>query len=198
MLHNLTIPDALLDWAREPDRAIRFARPWVAEIEAILAEAPLNAAQFATLLDRLDALLSEAVGAGRHDLLLGFDIVTAEHLGLTYDFGNGDRVGPGERWSYGELRALLGTSDPRSALEAARAAKELLADVFPQLPIGAIFEPEADADACSGCGDKGCTVMLQLESGNHYCTRCWLEISTPGPKLVQRGSKMVVVPRDSR
>lgn len=178
MIHQLSIPDALLDWGKRSEVAIHFHRPWAHDVERIIEEGvdePLDEAATERLFARLEALCNEAIRHERGDLLLGLDVFTAELLGLVFSWGSdGEALGCGKRWSYQEARALLGCQTGSGVVAFCEKAKDLVGGVFPRARIGAIIDArEAPPDACAGCGEAEATVMLTLESGNRYCGTCW-------------------------
>jgi hypothetical protein len=85
--HILQIPQPLLDWGKQDEVAIHFAMPWAHEVEEILQRAgdrTCGPKTTDTLLSRLEGLVGEAMRAERTDLLVGFDLFTAEWLGLVW------------------------------------------------------------------------------------------------------------------
>jgi len=186
-VHALQIPDALVAWGKRDEIAVHFARPWAHDVETMVELArdrALNTTQTDMLLARLEGLVGEAIRAEEYDLLLGFDLLTAEWLDMTFRMKAGGRelsVGRNAEWSYGEIRALLERNAPPEAVAFAARAKALLADVFPNARIDAIIDtPET---TCTGCGEGNQTVMLTFESGNEYCRKCWTSLTTEGPGL---------------
>jgi len=147
--HTLTVPDALLAWAREPAQALRMPRQFAAEVDSLLrAPQPLTVEQTDVLLNRLEPIASLAVRDKRHDLLTGLDLQTAEWLGLTFvhETERGTMtVGPDPRsqafagapepeWTYAEVRAVVdaaeGHLDAAGAVQTAARAKAMLREVF--------------------------------------------------------------------
>lgn len=184
-IHTLTIPDDLLAWAQQPEVSVHFARPWAEEVSRIVADAddgPVEGPAVERLLARLEALCAEAIRHGRQELLLGFDLFTADWLGLTYTFDmpEGPLVfGRGAKWSYGELHVLARSGVPAGSGEAEHAGqcKDLMASAFPGARIDAIIDPREDSsDACDGCGTKDAVVMMTMEHGSQYCGRCWEDL----------------------
>lgn len=189
---TLTVPDALIAWGREPDRAMRWSRDWAREV-AELAEAskrrPLTEREGEIFLSRLEALVCEAIHADRPDLLTGLDMQTAEWLGLSYSFpfdGQKLTVGRNGLFSWSEVRVLT------SAFQAARSAREagiqapdpadlgrvavrvkaMLAAAFPDAEIGEA-EPEDEDSACASCGGVGFAVKIMTDYGAVHCSPCW-------------------------
>jgi len=188
MEHVLRIPDELLDWGREAVRAVRFASPWAHDIDALMqraADRPLNTRETEALLSRLEALCAEAIRAGRGELLRGFDLLTAEWLGLSYSFETSDgrvEFGRHAAWSYSELRVILAAEDPRQALAAAQQVKGLVAEVFPHARVSAIIDSEETA-ACFSCGSRDVATMIALSTGSCYCGPCYRAMMRRAPKI---------------
>ncbi len=204
--HELTIPDPLLAWGKDPSRAMHWARPWAEEVEQIIAKAPLDVTGTETLLSRLEGLVGEAVKAGRADLLGGLDMQTAEWLGLrlVVESEHGPiRIGPDPwsqqfagakqpEWTYGEVRAVMTANDP-AATRAAIKAKEVLLALFPlDVPenefvsarIGAVFH-EDHTLSCVACTGPFGPVSLRTEAGG-YCWDCWSELTSPMPEHLRK------------
>lgn len=188
-ISTLTVPDALIAWGREPERAMGWPRDYAREVAELASQGhdlPLSEADAERLLSRLEALAVEAVRAGRHDLLLGLDVQTAEWLGLTYEIPlDGQRVSVGRdgtlTWS--EVRVLSsayeaaivaresGGPDPSRLARAAVRAKNLVFSVFP----GALIEsvgPEEPDPPCASCGQPLRSVKIDALD-QLYCAPCW-------------------------
>lgn len=182
--HEMVIPDELLAWGKQPSVAVHHALPWAREIEQLLrrpeasSDDGLNLETTTRLVSLLEGLTAEAVTAKRADLLTGFDIVTAELLRLVFvvtrSNGIKTEVGRAAEWSYDEMRHVLATSDPSSALVAAARAKAVLADVFPGARIGPILDAEAKL-VCATCDTSDVSVMLGVHGQFDLCYRCWSE-----------------------
>jgi hypothetical protein len=182
-VHTLTIPDNLLAWGRRPEVSVHFARPWADEVGQIVddaADGPVQGRAVERLLARLEALCAEAVRHHRQELLLGFDLFTAEWLGLKYTFDTPEGplvFGRGAPWNYQELHTLVESG--ASGVDARHAAecKALVSKVFPGVQIDAIIDPREDAsEACDGCGTKDAAVMMTMEHGSQYCGKCWADL----------------------
>jgi hypothetical protein len=205
---RLTIPDALVAWACDNDRQIAWSRPFGNDVAQILRdayEAPLMPDATERLLSRLDAIVSAALREGRGDLLTGFDLQTAEWLGLHFhvDTPRGPlHVGPDPRtqafedkpeppWTYREVRVVYDATE-RAAVDLAWKAKELLLDSFPDTRISSL-EHEPPVVRCCACGEPAGSVMLATDSGAEYHSRCWLEMVSPMPehlvKLLKKTTK---------
>jgi hypothetical protein len=192
---RLTIPDALVAWARETDRQIAWARPFGDEVAAILAEPqPLMPNVLAVLLNRLDAIVSAAIGEGRSDLLGGFDLQTAEWLGLHVHIETARghlHVGPDPRtrsfegaseppWTYNELRVVFDAKEP-AAVDLAWKAKQMLLEVFPQARIEELVF-DKPITICVACEQPAGGVMLTTNAGDEYHAKCWSEMVAPLPE----------------
>jgi len=190
-VHRLNIPDALIEWGKRDDVAVKFARPWAHDVEALVklaADRPLETPETDRLLARLEGLVSEAIHAEEHDLLLGFDLLTAEWLDMLFRMKAAGRevvIGRDAAWSYQEIRAML---EHPKAREACEAAKALVAEAFPRARIGAIIDRQETPDpGCTGCGTTDATIMFTFESGNDYCAKCWRDLTSEGPRLDKKG-----------
>lgn len=191
---TLTVPDALLAWGRDPERALRWSRDWAREVEE-LADAskrrPLTEREGEVFLSRLEALVCEAIHADRPDLLTGLDMQTAEWLGLSYSFPfDGQRltIGQGGAFSWSEVRVLTAAfqaatkareagaevPDPSALPRAAVRVKSLLASIFPDAEIGEV-RPDEEDSACASCGGAGSSVKITTDYGAVYCSACWRE-----------------------
>ena len=197
-VHTLTIPDDLLAWASQPEVSVHFARPWAEEVTKILAEAddgvPLKGSAVERLLSRLEALCAEAIRHSRQELLLGFDLFTAEWLGLKYTFdipGEPPLVfGRGAKWDYQELHAVVESGVPASEVAHMTECKDLMASVFPGARIDAIFDPQKDSSgACDGCRTTDAIVMMTMEHGSQFCGTCWSAIVAENDEDVTTASE---------
>lgn len=192
---RLTIPDALIAWARDTDRQIAWSFPFGDEVATILASPPpLMPDALERLLSRLDAIVSAAVAAGRSDLLTGFDLQSAEWLGLHIhaETSRGHlHVGPDPRtrsfdgaseppWTYRELRVVFDAKEP-AAVDLAWAAKQMLLDAFPEARI-AELEQDKPIAYCVACGLPAGSVMLSTDAGDEYHAKCWSEMVAPLPE----------------
>lgn len=185
----LTIPDDLLAWARQPDVRVRMRVDYAAKLDELLSDnetlAPRDTIR---LLDLLEGLCCEAIRHERDDLLIGFDMFTAEWLGLHFELSDKTVVGRNGNWNWDEMRAVLACQTPTEAMAFASEVKDLVTDVFPEARIGAIIDAEAAKPACAGCGMSSSTVMLTMESGSQYCSTCWSDM-TQRFKLAQAGGR---------
>lgn len=188
-VHSLHIPDELLKWAGQPEQAVLFAQPWASYVRDLIADAevePLPSWKTDRLLGCLDALVSEAMAAGRTELLLGFDLFTAEWLKLSFSWEDSDgrrwEIGPGGQWSYQEVRVLVDCPTGVEAVGFCAQVKDLVADVFPAARIGAIVDSRVDEPlSCTGCGTRDATTMVSLETGSEYCSGCWSALLAEPP-----------------
>lgn len=176
------IPAALLAWGKTPEVAIHFPRPWASQVEDLIAKGELSRLDTKKLMARLEALCAEAVRAGRADLLDGLDTRTAEYLGISYSITlDGDRkveIGRGKRYSWGEMRAVLATDDPKDAIRAVDRVKDLLADVFPGVRVSDVSDnADREPTPCASCGTTTSQVMMTLASENIYCGPCWSRLT---------------------
>lgn len=191
VIHELTIPDALIAWGKLNGR--RWPKPWGHEVERFVklgADRHLTGAETGALLSRLEALCVEAIRAGEQQLLLGLDLFTCSWLRLRFSFeSDGRKIVFGETFSYGELHELLASGAPHEAVKLALQSKELLNDVFPRAKIDAIIDADAASDACFGCGEGGHAVMFTLETGSVYCTKCWSYLTEKWPTPEELGLK---------
>lgn len=195
MLHELIIPDELLDWGKEQALKAGWRRSWAHEAERLIRmaeERPLGTRATEALLARLEGLVVAATAAGRDHLLVGFDMFTAEWLGLHYTIELSDTesvtVGCGGSWDYQELRALLATEAPVEALVAAKKAKQLVAEVFEGSRVERV-STRAEAEVggeCTECGQGLATVVLALERGSQYCAPCWSRLTDSRPVDLKR------------
>lgn len=189
VVHTLHIPDELLQWGAEPEQAVLFAQPWADHVQALLVDAgekPLDSRQTDRLLGCLDGLISEALAAGRSDLLLGFDLFTAEWLKLSFSWQDAEgrcwEVGAGRQWSYQEVRVLVDCPTASEVVSLCTQVKDLVSDVFPAARIGAIVDHRVqEPRTCTGCGTANATVMVNLETGSEYCSACWSTLMAEPP-----------------
>lgn len=186
-ISTLVVPDALIAWGRDPERALAWPIDWAREVEEIAdrgRDRPLSDRDTERLLSRLEALAVEAVRAGRSDLLLGLDVQTAEWLGLSVEVPlDGQRVSVGRDGllSWSELRVMSAAyeasvvagdgSDPSTLARAAVRAKNLVAAVFPEARIESI-EPEQSDSVCAACGETLSSVKIDALD-RMYCSPCW-------------------------
>lgn len=202
MLHDLTIPDELIAWGKDPSRAKCWAAPWAHEIEKMIsAPGSLGPKQATALFSRLEALCAEALREERGDLLLGLDTYSAARLGLVYHLREGDRsvsLGAGRDVDYAEVEALLEARvDHEGALDAVE-AKNLLGEVFPNGRVHAMVDlVESEEASCPGCGSDLGAISFEMESGSRYCRACWSYLTGPWPRVTYRGTKLVVTRGES-
>jgi hypothetical protein len=187
IVYPVSIPDELLVWAREPSRRIRWRVDYAAEIDALVAKAPLSPRDTERLVNRLSALCSEAIDAGQGNLLLGFDAALASMLGLVFRFQAGGRDvvvrsgprrpsdGTAEHWDLRELELVRAA--PAGAYEACRRTKELLGEVFEGVIVEAVSKDEEPL-ACATCGESLSSVMLHLDYGSSFCRACWRSLTS--------------------
>ncbi len=179
------IPDELIAWGKTPEIAVHFPRPWAHEVEALIAKGELNPHDTRVLMARLEALCAAAVRAGRADLLGGIDTRTAEYLGITFTIFDGERkieIGRGKRYTWGEMRAVLATEDPKSAIRAVDQAKDLLAEIFPGSRVTDVSDTAAGTSpACASCGTTTSRVMITTVYDTHHCGHCWSLLTDQAP-----------------
>jgi len=180
------IPDDLLAWGKLPEVAVHFPRPWANQIEELIAKGELGHRDTKMLMARLEALCAEAVRAGRADLLGGLDTRTAEYLGISYSITlDGNRkveIGRGKRYTWGEMRAVLATDDPKDAMRALDRVKDLLADVFPAARISDVSDTaDREPTPCASCGTTIGQVMMTTVHDTHHCGRCWSLMTNQAP-----------------
>lgn len=192
-VHELTVPDELLDWGRDSAVCRRWARPWAHEVVKLLQEAwkrpnqTLDADRTRVLLARLEALCFEAIEAGRGELLLGFDAWTAAALGLVFEFERDGRdplvFGRGGTFRHRELEAMVAAgATVREAGELERASRMVRA-VFPRGRIGAMMQAEDLGPGCAGCGSKDHAIMVSMQTGTEYCAPCWKSLVEEWPSI---------------
>lgn len=185
------VPDDLLAWGKSPEVAVHFPRPWASQIEELAAKGELNRRDTKALMARLEALCAEAVRAGRGDLLGGLDTRTAERLGLSYSIPTEDgrvvEIGRGKRYTWGEMRAVLATDDPKDAMRAVDRAKDLLAEVFPNARVGEVSDNTVEEPiACASCGTTTSQVMMTTVHDTHHCGHCWSLLTDQSPVTYKR------------
>jgi len=201
---TLAVPDALLEWGRDPSRVVGWSRDWaqeVAELAAASAVAPLTESATQRFLARLEALVAEAVAAGRSDLLVGLDIQTAEWLGLKYSAtvnGRSVEFGKGGDFEWSEVRVLTVAyqdaveakrlqvesdvqtedasveseePDPEKLGPSALNAMDLVRGVFPSAKVAAAHPTQPLA--CCACGDTSGSARVEADLGSLYCWTCW-------------------------
>lgn len=180
------IPADLLAWGKLPEVAVRFARPWANEIEALIAKSALDRRETRSLMARLEALIAEACRAGRGDLISGLDTRTAERLNVCVSFETNDgrkiEIGRDKRYAWSELRAILATDDPKSALRALDEVKDLLADAFPGARVTEVSDSsKLEPVPCSSCGSTTSQVMMTTVHDTHHCGACWNDLTDTSP-----------------
>lgn len=178
------VPDDLIAWGKRPEVVVHFARPWASDVEALVAKGQLDRRETRALMARLEALCAEAVRAGREDLLGGLDIRTAEYLGLSCAISDGHRtveIGKGKRYTWGEMRAVLATDDPKDAISAVERVKDLLAEVFPGARVGDVSDNAEEPIACASCGTTTSQVMIATIHDTHHCGHCWSLLTDQTP-----------------
>ena len=181
---QVTIPDDLMAWASDPAVEMTFKRPWARQVLEFVAEGrdrTLGPERTKVFFARLDGLVSEALRAGRADLLLGFDTMTAEYLGLriTFQTRHGEldvgRTGQAP-WSFSELAAVIRAKAPE-AFDAAVKAKMEITEIFPDARVGeVVLEKDKPDEKCASCGAGGFSVMIHTDDA--YCRRCYVSMVT--------------------
>lgn len=183
-IHELTVPDELIAWGKQPEVARSWAAPFAHEAERLMRQRDvLQHDEVERLLSLLEGICREAIRAGRQELLLGFDIFTADWLGLRYTFDTAD--GPvtlGRDVTYRELHTIIESGVSADGVSFARRCKELVSDVFPQAKIGAILPEQETSEPCVGCGQSVSAVMLKMEGGSQYCSSCWSDMTRRWPR----------------
>ena len=185
-MHVVKIPDELLEWGKSPI-CTRFARPWATEIEKLCASPIAEERKYRELMSMLEALCVEAIRANRRDLLDGIDLLSAEYIGIKYKFeffGKMIGIGHGERYSWSELRGVLATADPESALLAVDRAKALLEQAFPRARLEVHDAQEVQA-VCSACQTTTARVMLDTAQSS-LCGPCWVTLTDAKPLTFKR------------
>ena len=199
--HTLTVPDELLAWGKDIQRAHSFARPWAHELERLIAhgqENPLDDVASEMFINRYEALCHEAIRQGRHDLLGGVDLLSAEWMGLKYTFatstGQTVSFGRGERYTYAELRTVLScpavcerATDAFGFLEG---VKDLLSDSFPRARVSAMLDTDEPSSRCVDCGTTEAAVYMTQDTGSVHCGACWKTLTEDWPEIsFGRGKK---------
>lgn len=193
---ELTIPEELLSWASRADVEIRFAGPWGTNLCHLVRQGqdvPLSHQQTDRLLSLVAAVCREAVRAGHADLVFGLDTFLAEWIGLSITIPVGDgsvQIGRGGRYTWTEMRSILATDDPRSALEFAERTKTLLEASFPDARLGQIGNSDESAsEKCASCGGADAQVMLATKHGSHHCGPCWARLIEAKPAQPKKKAK---------
>lgn len=200
----LTVPDALLDWGREPSRVVDWPRDWAAEVRELAAHSEngaLDEKLTQQLLSRLEALVVEAIRAGRSDLLVGLDVQTMEWLGLAVAFESGAdtvTIGRAGTFSWSEVRVLHeawehavlakrlreegsggeGHLDPES-LQAATAkvarVMNAIREEWEDLDARISSVAPSEEHTCVSCEGALGVTSVELEGDLRYCGHCWSE-----------------------
>jgi len=193
---QVTVPDGLLEWATQPEVEVRFGGSWGTSLRELVRRGertPLTHRETEHLLSLVTAVCREAVRAGRQDLVSGLDMFLAEWIGLSYTLTTEDgrpiEIGRKGRYTWSELRTIMDTDDPRSALAFAEKAKDLL-EAFPGVRIGSMHDQsELIGDSCASCGGGDSQVMLATEHGTHHCGKCWVSLTGNRPASPSRKAK---------
>lgn len=193
---QVTVPDGLLEWATQPEVEVRFGGSWGTSLRDLVRRGertPLTHRETEHLLSLVTAVCREAVRAGRQDLVSGLDMFLAEWIGLAYTLTTKDgrqvEIGRRGRYTWSELRTIMETDDPKSALAFAEKAKDLL-EVFPGARIGSMCDQSEQAgESCGSCGSRDAQVMLATEHGTHYCGKCWASLTEVRPASTSRKAK---------
>jgi hypothetical protein len=195
-VHELTVPDELLAWGLRPEVARTFVRPIAHEVQKLVRrgeQRPLVHHETERLLSLLEGLCREALSRGLGQMLVGFDLFTADWLGLKFTFETPSGpvcFGRDGDFAYSELHAMLASGPGPEAAVLARECKALAASVFPRAKIGAIIDRhEAAVPRCSGCGIEDAAVMLSMDTGSEYCGSCWKDLTSVGPRPEDLRSK---------
>lgn len=193
---ELTIPEELLLWASRADVEIGFAGPWGTNLCHLVKQGqdvPLSHRQTERLLSLVAAVCREAVRAGRAELVFGLDTFLAEWIGLSITIpvdGGSVQIGRGGRYTWTEMRSILATDDPRSALEFAEQAKSLLEESFPDIRFGQISDAVTTSpEKCASCGSTDAQVMLATKHGSHHCGPCWACLIEAKPAQPKKKAK---------
>lgn len=193
-VHGLNIPDALLDWGRDPQVTKRWAdKHVVATIDSLLAKGePLEPPETEKLLACLEALVGAAVRAARVDLLMELDLATAEWLDLRFTATRPDGtkivIANDGDYTHREMRVILDSEDPKAAAALADRAKALLAEAgFAEDGPVRISDTAPEQDqVCAACGEPLGSVMLCLEGGACWCTDCYRSLTAPLPEHLRK------------
>jgi hypothetical protein len=194
---HLTIPDALVTWALDPERQMHWPRAYGNDIQEILERAKsahLSSDDLERLLSRLEAVVTAAKDDGQENLFVGFDLQTAEWLGLEFhvETPRGPmHIGPDPatqhrpdmpepQWSFREVRVLFDAGE-KEALDLAWAAKRLLFKVFPNARITSL-EHDLPVRFCIACGEVAGDVMVETTDGFEYHSKCWSRATSSGPR----------------
>lgn len=181
---ELTIPEELLEWATQPEVEVGFGGAWGTELRKLVdrgGASALGHRDTEHMLSLVTALCREAIRAGRKDLVSGLDMFLAEWIGLSYTLtledGRQVEIGRKGRYTWSELRPIVSSRDPSSALAFAEKAKDLLADAFPGVRLGPVTD-QADlaVETCASCGSPDAQVMIATEYGAHHCGPCWASL----------------------
>lgn len=201
---HLTIPDALIAWAADPGRQVDWPAAYGQQVTEILARAKtatLSHDDLERLLSRLDFVVSMARSDGRNDLLEGFDLQTAEWLGLEFklDTPRGPmHIGPDPatrsiadapepQWTFREVRTLFDAHE-KEALDLAWRVKALIFKAFPHARITSL-ERDKPTRFCVTCGKPSGNVMVETLDGFEYHPKCWSQVTGSGPRLESTPSK---------
>ena len=218
---TLTVPDELLEWGRAPERVVTWSRDWAREVADLAArslEAPLDEKATERFLSRLEALVVEAIRAGRPDLLTGLDVQTAEWLGLQYAFTLADgtplTIGSEGQFGWSEVRVLTeafqhatlakqlreegsggdGWPEPDGLGRLAVRGLGLVREVFPSARVSEA-RPVASF-ACVACGTEEGSTRVEVDGGALYCSACWSAKTEAAPS--QRAWRPPVAVEDAR
>lgn len=190
---TLHIPDALIEWGKDPALASRWPRPWAHDIETLLdasrkQDCALTDRETERLMNLTGALVAEALRSGRADLLGGLDLRSAEWIGLSYQFTLADgrevTLGAKGRYSWSEMREVLAQDDPKAAVAFMETCKNLLADSFPSARLTELCK-DLPARLCATCGDELDGGIVETDGAAHH-QRCWLNMVNPAP-LSEKG-----------
>lgn len=193
-IHGLNIPDALLDWGRDPQVTKKWAdKNVVATIDSLIAKGvPLEPDETEKLLACVEALVGAAVRAARVDLLLELDLATAEWLDLRFTArrANGEPlvIANDGDYTHQEMRVILDTEDPKAVAALADRAKDLLREAgFEEDGPIRISEAGRDEDrCCATCGKPLGSVMLCIDGGTRWCTECYRLMTAEMPEHLRK------------
>lgn len=174
--HFADVPDELLSWGMTSEVASAWRRPWAHEVAKIVERAAgrtLTVRDRERFLSRLEALCAEAIRAGRGDLLLGLDVVTAELLGVVVELPSGRTVGA-EGVSFAEALVLRQSEGSDQGVERVMAARDMVRHVFPGATVRSV---QQKAPSCDRCGSEGGALMYEMSFGANYCHACWSELT---------------------